>query len=222
MTRPPAGDPFGHDDAVYLLGALSAPERQAYEEHLRSCAECSASVHEVSGVPALLAGVTAADVADALEEGPPETLLPGLLGRASARRRRRRRLTGALVAAAAACLIAVAALAWPFGTSGRGSPAPRAFVAVQATPVHADAALVETSWGTRIEVHCSYAAGAGGAWPYRLRVLDTAGDSDDLGSWQLSPGRDITFTAVTALHPDQIVEVQIALLDGTPILRLSN
>jgi hypothetical protein len=35
-------DPFEHDDAAYVLGALSPAERAAFEEHLQSCADCTA------------------------------------------------------------------------------------------------------------------------------------------------------------------------------------
>jgi anti-sigma factor RsiW len=43
-----------HDSAVYVLGALSPPEREAYERHLVDCAECRAEVAEFSDLPGLL------------------------------------------------------------------------------------------------------------------------------------------------------------------------
>jgi len=43
-----------HDSAVYVLGALSPPEREAYERHLADCAECRAEVAEFSDLPGLL------------------------------------------------------------------------------------------------------------------------------------------------------------------------
>ena len=48
-------DPFEHEDAAYVLGALSHEDRLAYEEHLRTCARCSAAVAELAVLPGLLA-----------------------------------------------------------------------------------------------------------------------------------------------------------------------
>ena len=49
-----------HDDAAYVLGALSPVDRRAYEEHLRECSACQASVRSLAGLPGLLA-LTSAD-----------------------------------------------------------------------------------------------------------------------------------------------------------------
>ena len=39
-----AGCPFAHDDAAYVLGALSPAERLEFVRHLATCDECSRSV----------------------------------------------------------------------------------------------------------------------------------------------------------------------------------
>jgi anti-sigma-K factor RskA len=217
MTAP---DPFVHDDAAYVLGALSDDERAAFEAHLATCADCRARVAEIRGVPALLAGITAADLA---EEAPPETLLPGLMRRAHRRRGRQRLLVGGLGAVAAACLIALAVVVWPFGSSGSGSgqPAPRALHALVNVPVQATARLVATSWGTEIDLNCRYADGVEESRPYRLVVVDRQGHDEDLGSWRLPPDADISYTAGTALQPADIARVQITSVDGTPLLELA-
>ena len=54
-----------HDSAVYVLGALSPEEREAYERHLVDCAECQAEVAEFGELPELL-GKLDPDVAQAL------------------------------------------------------------------------------------------------------------------------------------------------------------
>ena len=51
-----------HDSAVYVLGALSPPEREAYERHLVECAECRAEVAEFADLPGLLGRVDKATV----------------------------------------------------------------------------------------------------------------------------------------------------------------
>jgi anti-sigma-K factor RskA len=216
-----AADPFVHDDAAYVLGALSDDERAAFEAHLATCADCQARVAEVRGVPSLLAGITAADL---VEDAPPETLLPGLMRRAHRRRHRQRLLVAGLGAVAAACLIALAVVVWPFGSSGSGSdqPAPRALHALVNVPVQATARLVATSWGTEIDLKCRYAEGVEQSRPYRLVVVDRQGHGEDLGSWQLPPEASIAYTAGTALKPADIARVQITTVDGTPILELTN
>jgi anti-sigma factor RsiW len=54
-----------HDSAVYVLGALSPPECEAYERHLADCEECRAEVAEFGELPDLL-GKLDPDVAQAL------------------------------------------------------------------------------------------------------------------------------------------------------------
>ncbi|MEV4507590.1 zf-HC2 domain-containing protein [Dactylosporangium sp. NPDC049525] len=54
-----------HDSAVYVLGALSPPERETYERHLADCAQCRAEVAEFGELPTLL-GKLDPDVAQAL------------------------------------------------------------------------------------------------------------------------------------------------------------
>ena len=44
----------GHDDAAYVLGALSPNERAAYESHLASCSFCREAVADLALVPDML------------------------------------------------------------------------------------------------------------------------------------------------------------------------
>ena len=50
-------DPYARLDAAYLLGALDADERLAYEAHLAICRRCRAGLAEISAIPSLLAGL---------------------------------------------------------------------------------------------------------------------------------------------------------------------
>ncbi|HEX9033961.1 MAG TPA: hypothetical protein VF834_19140, partial [Streptosporangiaceae bacterium] len=83
-------------------------------------------------------------------------------------------------------------------------------------------ALQPRSWGTEIHLTCWYPRGA--AEPpsdrYELVVHGTAGATYDLGSWQLAPGRRITFTSGTALTETQIKNLQITQPNGPAILAL--
>ena len=47
-------DPFIQDDAAYVMGALNAEDRRAFEAHLEECPRCAQSVAELSGLTDLL------------------------------------------------------------------------------------------------------------------------------------------------------------------------
>jgi hypothetical protein len=210
-------DPFLHDDAAYVLGALDDAGRRAFEEHLETCPECRARVAEVRPTAALLAGISLSALEDA---GPvPDTLLPGLLARAGRERSRRRLVTAALGAVAAACVAALIVVLWPTGSPASG-PAPQAFAAVRTSPVTATARLVPKAWGTEIDLRCHYSDGTTGYVPYKLVVIDKQNHEYDAGTWGLVPGQETTFTGGTAVKRDDIDSIQIAPTDGTAILQL--
>ncbi|WP_051759381.1 anti-sigma factor family protein [Herbidospora cretacea] len=98
---------MNHDDVkislgVYALGALDARETAMVEAHLDTCDECTAELAELSGLPPMLARVSAADVEHAA--APPRAVLDRLLAD-SARRRRRGRITRTMLGLAASVAI---------------------------------------------------------------------------------------------------------------------
>jgi hypothetical protein len=66
----------GHDDAAYVLGALSPAERAAYEQHLATCSFCREAVADLSRVPDMLDRLDADEFARLLDPSlsplPPE------------------------------------------------------------------------------------------------------------------------------------------------------
>ena len=71
MTTAPSDgdiDRYALWDASYVLGSLTSSERREFENHLTGCSSCRAAVGEMSGVPALLAMLTPADMA-AIDDG---------------------------------------------------------------------------------------------------------------------------------------------------------
>jgi hypothetical protein len=210
-------DPFRYDDGAYVLDALSPEERAAFEAHLATCPDCRARVSEAREAAGLLAGLTAADLAD---RGPvPDTLLPGLLRMAGRERTRRRLVTGSVAAVAAACVTALVIVLWP-GSSTPSAPA-QAMVPVRPSPVTATATLVSKAWGTEIDLHCQYADNVERYEPYKLFVVDTLGGRHPVGSWTLSPGHEVSFTAGTAVQEADIARVEITRENGSPILQLT-
>jgi anti-sigma-K factor RskA len=223
-------DPFVYDDAAYVLGALSTDERERFEAHLSGCAACAARVQEIADVPALLAGLSAADFAGLDEPAAvdpidpvPDIVLPRLLKEVASHRRRQRWLVGGLAAAVAACLVALTVVLWPAQSASTGSPsAERSFSAVVASPVRASATLTAKAWGTEIDVHCHYLPGtAPSPYSYDMWIADRTGHRERVGSWRLPTDKDISFATGTALQQAQISTIDITLSDGEPILRLT-
>jgi anti-sigma factor RsiW len=210
-------DPFRHDDGAYVLDALSPDESVAFEAHLATCADCQARVAESRAAVSLLSGLTEADIAD---PGPmPDTLLPGLLRRASREHSRRRVISGSIAVVAAACITALVVVLWPGSSNSPAAPT-QALVPVRPSPVTATATLVSKAWGTEIDLNCRYSDNVERWEPYRLVVVDDAGGKHEAGSWTLGAGHEVTFTGGTAVPQQEIARVEITLDDGSPILEL--
>jgi anti-sigma-K factor RskA len=213
-------DPFRHDDAAYVLGALSAEERAQFEAHLETCPACAARVAEIADLPRRLDGIHPEELAD---PGPvPDILLPRLVTEIRAARRRRTivAVTGAL---AAACIAALIAVVFTGQTSG-GTPTPVAagqpMRQVIATPVHARVALTAEEWGTQITLHCRYDQANGGVFAYKMIAVDRSGERYSLGGWRIKGGQDITYTAGAPVAPKDIAAVIVTTPNNVPILRL--
>lgn len=182
----PDVDPFEHDDAAYLLGALDGVDRAAFEAHLLGCAACTARVAALRPIVDELAAAGEAardDVRDALALSlesttkdtttgdtptpkpatatnvptPQADRVAGLVSLVERRRRRTRWLFGGLASVAAAT---IAALAVALAVPSQG-PAPTALAqqmtATGAAAIRATAAIAAAPWGSEITIDCSYA-----------------------------------------------------------------
>lgn len=200
--------PFELYDGAYVLGALSDDDRRAYEQHLSGCDDCSASVALLRDLPQALSAVSASAVED---DPPPASLLDALTRRVRRERNRRRWIVGGLAAAAAACIVALSvALVQPSHPASH----PVAMQAVAAAPIKATADVRSVAWGTRISLVCSYREYIGGSRSYALVVVDRGGDRHTLGTWNLVPGKVVSYQSGTSLAREQIASVQIATADG--------
>lgn len=228
---------FAHDDAPYVLGALSPTERLDFERHLETCDECARSVRALAGMPGLL------DLADprVLEAPPvdpplPATLLPTLNRAVEARGRRRTATIAGLVAAAAAVVaLGVPTVLHlddaPATVTGPGTAAPSTDVETLAmsplgtVPVRADVDLESVAWGTRLLVTCTYDAGwVDVALPeqvdYLLFVTARDGSTEQVGSWSSVDGTTMRVPAATSVALGDIAAVEVRTTGGRVVLRV--
>jgi hypothetical protein len=217
-------------DAAYVMGALDPQDRRAFEEHLTTCARCTAAVSELAGMPGLLAQVPAQQVLAprATPEPLPDTLLPRLAAAIRAQRLRRRVWTG-VVAAAAACLVAAVVLtAGPWSskdpeTTGIALP----MTALASVPVTASVRLDQADWGTEINLECTYQEASSpsdkwGARTYTLVVIPKdGGPAQQVAQWTALPGKTVKPTGSTSLTTGQIKDIQLQNSKGVALLHVS-
>jgi hypothetical protein len=223
-------DPFVHDDAAYVLGALGPAQRRAFEEHLQQCPDCTRRVSDIAGLPGLLAQLDESAFTGPEDVPPvPETLLPQLL---RAVRRRRWRVRLLTVAAAAVAVVLAVLVAWaviPTGTV----PAPEAVAPVPArtmTQVDQDrltatVAMQKVAWGTRVHLTCTYVgddySAEDVAPSYALVVHTRDGASQQVATWRAVPGRTTQLDAATDADPAQIASVDVVVTQtGRRVLTL--
>lgn len=238
----PTSCPHAHDDAAYVLGALSPAERLDFERHLDTCEECSRSVRSFAGMPGLLDLVDPGVLADPPADPPlPATLLPSLTRAVEVRSRRRVRVVAGLAAASAA----VVALAVPAvlertdapgtgpGTSTSSPVSPDGGDPVEThemaplgdVPVEASLGLEPVAWGTRMLLTCTYDKDAvevelPEAVDYLLFVTASDGRSEQVGSWTSLSGATMEVPAATSVPRDDIASVEVRTTGGRVVLRL--
>ena len=231
---------FAHHDGSYVLGALSPAERRSYEQHLSTCAECAQSVRELAGLPGLLSRVDSS----ALETPPPrqavpETLLPTLVDHVRRTRRRRAFLTAGIAAAAVAVVtVGTLAATGAFDDESTKSvsthgptmipsgPELQSMQPIGSVPVRASVVLESVSWGTRIDMACTYVSDGGDYEPateatYVLVIRTRDGRSEPVGTWRAQSGTTTRLSAATAADVDQISSVEVQTEMGQPVLRLT-
>ena len=221
-------DPFIHDDAAYVMGALNAEDDRAFEAHLATCPRCTQNVAELSGLTDLLDKVPLDRVLQpgADSEPPPDLLLPRLLRAAGAERRRRSLRLVASGAVAASLL----ALAVAFGVAQSRPSAPEG-VTVAMTPVRPAAVtatlnVTPASWGTKVSLDCRWVgpttgAGTGVKKTYRLVAVPRDGsDPQVLAQWAVLPGEDAKVVGSTDLTAGGIAAIELqAVADDAVLLQ---
>ena len=226
---------FAHDDAAYVLGALSPAERLEFERHLETCDACTRSVRSLAGMPGLLARIDASVLENPPDDPPlPSTLLPALNRAVEDRRRRRTAVFAGLAAAAAVAALAVPVVltrgddAPPVsgpGTSSSTVVETRAMKPVGEVPIQATLGLEAVTWGTRMLITCTYDrewvdVELPGEVDYLLFVTTEDGRTEQVGSWRSVDGTTMEVPAATSVGRDDIADVEVRTTDGRVVLRL--
>lgn len=213
---------FAQWDAAYVLGALTAADRRAYEEHLETCEECRRAVADVAPTAALLSRLPAARAQEP-DEGPPDSARAGFVVRAEARVRRRRRVAWGLALAAAVLVVAAVAVPLTIGALTRPTVS-FALADVVDVPLTASVELTDVPWGTRIELECAYADVPvpdvpEGGWTYVLAVVGADGADTTVSTWRAAPGTSARLSAGSALDVSEIRAVEIRTAKGVVLMR---
>jgi Putative zinc-finger len=227
----PDVDEYATWDASYVLGALSPAHRREFESHMQHCASCRAAVTELTGMPAALAMVDRVDVESMDSGNPAPPLRPQLrdqvLDRVRWQRRRTRWLTSAAVGVAAAVLavgLVVAIRPEIFGLQqGTEQVVPSLELSkVNPTPIAASISMSSYSWGTRIDMVCSYGDEEHyDAAPDNLGmvVVGRDGSRQQIATWLGLSGGIALPSGSTSLAVQEIAAVQLVSAgDGTVLL----
>jgi hypothetical protein len=219
-------DPFTDYDAAYVMGALSAEERQAFEAHLATCDACTRSVAELSGMTGLLDKVPLTRVLRPAtdREPPPDLLLPRIISAARADRRRR----SIWLVASGAVAASVVAVAIALGVSATGTTQPTgasvAMTAVQSAPVTATLRVTPATWGSKVSADCRWTgpttgADAGVRKTYRLVAVPRGGGPPQLlAQWSVLPGEDAAVVGSTDLSTSKIASIELRRVADDAVL----
>ncbi|WP_328464445.1 zf-HC2 domain-containing protein [Actinoplanes sp. NBC_00393] len=211
----------GHDDAAYVLGALSPGERAAYESHLATCSFCREAVADLSRVPDMLDRLDADEFAKLLD---PTLTSPGPHPRPRPRVRAFPiRLLSTAVAAVLVVLLGGGVVAWSMNQQTPTTPPPGPAIAMtpveDVSPITATVRLVSTAGGTQVEMECSYSKAADRPFTFRMIAYGPDEQQEQLGSWQAKPGATFTMQGATHFAEGSLARLEVVRFDGKAMLK---
>ncbi|WP_117213241.1 anti-sigma factor family protein [Allorhizocola rhizosphaerae] len=226
---------YAFDDGAYVLGALSPAERDRYEKHLATCAQCREAVASLAVLPGLLGRLSPDEVPMALGSQVSEQRLPRLISTVAVRRRRQRRhLAVALVLTACAAVFAGLALGTarttvtqpPVTTSSPAStptatpPQMHAMRPMEGVPVTAQIAVIPADEGTKVRMKCWYPPDPEHSRRYSFFLVAYGhdGEREQVSSWTAGAGDDVTVTGTVRLPMEDLLRLEVQKKDGTTLL----
>ena len=222
-------DKYQTYDAAYVLGALSAADKHAFELHLGSCDACAERVAEAAAATSLLALAPSSALqmpgtdanAPWAQEPLPDTLLPRLLQLVPRKRPTRRSVWAAGTAAAAACLVLVSALVIPRHGPASSSPPQAATTMsnVGTAPIKASVQVVTHDSWAQVNVWFTYQAHTFTEGNYQAVARNKDGRSEIIGTWPGIPGQTAVVRTPTHFHTDELASIDIVNAQGTVVSR---
>ncbi|MEV4597615.1 anti-sigma factor [Amycolatopsis sp. NPDC049253] len=157
---------------------------------------------------------------------PVPDLLPVLMRKVRRRRRIRNGVTGGVAALAVAAGVALAVslslpdVSPPPTVPAVAAPPPAlAMSALGEYPIQAAARIDPQSWGTEVEMSCSYRGGKGG--DYSLVALGRDGTETQLATWKALPENTAKVVVGTPMKSQEIASLEIrSMRTGKPLMRL--
>ncbi|GAA1736460.1 zf-HC2 domain-containing protein [Luedemannella helvata] len=232
--------PHAHDDGAYVLGALSAADRAAFEAHLSGCPTCREAVAQLAVLPGLLSRLS--PDAAVSETVMPPSVLPKVLAAAAATRRRERRARHwwAVAATAAAAVFALAVGVGVYAFDGRprgpvvGAPTvapsvlPTPLVTMRpmtpvssSIPVIAELGIRPTPDGTHVEMMCGYIKRGeylDRVWTLDLFVWPISGEPEKIATWSARAGDEMRMSTRTHFPPAEIARVELRSASGRTLM----
>jgi hypothetical protein len=222
-----------HDDAAFVLGALSPAERTAYERHLATCSFCREAVADIAVLPGLLGRLGPDDLERLLQPDPPAARSTRnrtyslVTAAQTTRRKERKRMRVLSTAVASACLALVIGLGTVVGFNrDPATPSPTAGPTIAMAPVGAGVSVSAQlnisgmPGGTKVNLVCFYAKKDPDMKPYTVRLMAYGPDEEQeqLGSWVASPGKEFSMSGVTHFGNGTLSRLTLVRNDGKTLL----
>jgi anti-sigma factor RsiW len=207
---------------AYVLGALTPAERDVVDDHVLTCAECSAELDAFTGLPLYLDLVTGDEVA-AMGTGAADPD-PGLLDRivaAAAQERRHDRTRRWLVAVAAALVLIVGSVSAGIALSSGPTHSTAAGIPFSATnpTTHAWAqiSVQPKLWGASLNLKLG---GVPAGERCRLVAVGRDGSKDVAASWEITYAGQATLTGATSIPLSSTAAYDIVTFDGKRLVHV--
>lgn len=204
---------------AYVLGAVSAVEREWIDRHLGECETCRAELVGLAPLPGLLSRVPAEDVAGepAVKAPPPEI---------SSRPRPRRSVSrrGWVFAFAGACLLVLAVAAAGLFLPGSRHPETTAAAVVltgsdATSGVRGTAKATAQPWGTGVRLRLQYVQLRAHC---RLVVNARNGTTEVAGSWVANSSiEDTDIPGASSLRLNEIASMDVYTTTGKRLVHLT-
>ncbi|MEU4622440.1 zf-HC2 domain-containing protein [Actinoplanes sp. NPDC023801] len=211
----------GHDDAAYVLGALSPIERAAYERHLAACSFCREAVADLALVPDMLDRLDAEEFAKLLDPSLSSLSRPAHAPSLKKVRARPIRIVSSAVALVLFLMIGGGLAYWGFTAGETSAPPPGPAVAMTrvdpGSPISATIRITSTGAGSRVEMECAYSPTAK---PYTFRLVAYGPDeqTEQLGSWLAQPGKEFLLPAATHFTEGSLSRLELVRSDDRVML----